>query len=165
MLARPGFALTSSFALIALSCARPEPQPPFEPPADIPPWTEPALTRPPPRTFDTGPQASPIAQYETIRIQPPVERDPVDELLRRRGRNRIRTLSLHQAPVDDTLRMFAGMGRFNVVIPGELGSRKVSLELRNVTLASAFRAVLVSAKLDARVVTDDIIEIRTASAP
>jgi hypothetical protein len=60
--------------------------------------------------------------------------------------------------------MFATMGRFNVVIPGELGSRKVSMELRDVSLAGAFRAVLASARLEARVVADNILEVRPAGA-
>jgi hypothetical protein len=60
--------------------------------------------------------------------------------------------------------MLAEMGRFNVVLPGEIGARKVSLELRDVSLAGAFRAVLSSARLEARVVTDDILEVRPEGA-
>lgn len=66
--------------------------------------------------------------------------------------------------MDDTLRMFASMGHFNVVIPGEIGSRRVSLELRSVSLAGAFHAVLASARLEAHLLADDIIEVRPATS-
>ena len=122
----------------------------------LPSWSEPTGTPPPSKVLIAGPR-------EVVRIEPPRHRDPVDVVLSR-GRRRVRNLSLHQAPVDDTLRMFATMGRFNVVIPGELGSRKVSIELRDVSLAGAFRAVLATARLEARVVADNILEVRPAGA-
>lgn len=120
----------------------------------LPSWTRPDGA-PAPATTLAGPPR------ETVSIRPPPKRDPVDVVLSR-SRRRIGNLSLHQAPVDETLKMFASMGRFNVVMAGEIGSRKVSLELQNVTLAGAFRAVLASARLEARVLNDDILEVRAA---
>ena len=78
------------------------------------------------------------------------------------GRNRIQNLSLRQAPLDDTLRMFARMGRFNVVMADSVRGRAVTLELHSVTVASAFKAVLASAKMEARVLADNIVEVRPA---
>jgi type II secretory pathway component HofQ len=66
--------------------------------------------------------------------------------------------------VDDTLRMLADMGRFNVVLVSEVGSRKVSIDLKDVSLEGAFRAVLASAQLEARLLADDIVEVRGAGA-
>jgi len=100
---------------------------------------------------------------ETVRIEAPAEPDPVGRLLRR-SKRRVRNLSLHQAPVDDTLRMLADMGRFNVVVVSEVGSVKVSVDLRDVSLEGAFRAVLASAHLEARLLADDIVEVRATGA-
>ncbi len=97
-----------------------------------------------------------------VRIDAPTRPDPVRRLLVRRG-GRIRNLSLHRAPVDDTLRMFADMGRFNVVIPAEVGARRVTLDLRDVSLAGAFQAVLASARLEATVIADDIVQVMAAA--
>ena len=120
--------------------------------APLPTWSQPQSQRPV-STALLGPPR------DTVSIQPPPQHDPVEAVLARSSR-RIGNLSLHQAPVDETLKMFASMGRFNVVMPGEVGGRKVSLKLRNVSLAGAFRAVLASARLEARVLADNILEVR-----
>ncbi len=122
---------------------------------ELPAWAHPSA--PPTAT------AMPPPPRETVRIEAPPEPDPVGRLLRRSQR-RVKNLSLHQAPVDDTLRMLADMGRFNVVIVSEVGSRKVSVDLKNVSLEGAFRAVLASAQLEARLLADDIVEVRGAGA-
>jgi hypothetical protein len=121
---------------------------------EAPAWTHPSAT--PTATSMTPPR-------ETVRIETPAEPDPVGRLLRRSQR-RVKNLSLHQAPLDDTLRMLADMGRFNVVIVSEVGSRKVSVDLKDVSLEGAFGAVLASAHLEARWLADDIVEVRGAGA-
>lgn len=153
-----------TLVLLASSCGEPpeprEPCPCKRPSASsnlpLPRWSQPDETRPASTALRGPPR-------ETVSIAQPPRRDPVDAVLAR-SRRRIGNLSLHQAPVDETLKMFASMGRFNVVMPGEVGGRKVSLELRNVSLAGAFRAVLASASLEARVVADDILEVRPAGS-
>lgn len=86
---------------------------------------------------------------DTIRIAPEAVRDPVAEAMGARGRRRIRAMSLREAPVTDTLRMFAEMGGFNVVFSDEVPGRTVTLSLRDVTVAGAFRTVLAAAHLGA----------------
>jgi len=104
----------------------------------------------------------PLSRWETVRIEPVSSVDPVDRMLTRRGgRARIQSITLRQAPVDDTLQMFASLGRFNVVVPEQVHGRKVTLQLRNVSVAGAFRAVLRAAGLEAHVVAEDIVEVRT----
>lgn len=144
---------------LGVACGGPsEPQEPTCPAIDdveTPAWTHPSAT--PTTTAMSAPPR------ETVRIEAPAEPDPVGRLLRR-SRRRVRNLSLHQAPVDDTLRMLADMGRFNVVLVSEVGSRKVSIDLKDVSLEGAFRAVLASAQLEARLLADDIVEVRGAGA-
>jgi hypothetical protein len=122
---------------------------------EAPAWSHPSAT-----STATSMTAPP---RETVRIETPAEPDPVGRLLRR-SQGRVKNLSLHQAPVDDTLRMLADMGRFNVVIVSEVGSRKVSVDLKDVSLEGAFRAVLASAQLEARWLADDIVEVRGAGS-
>lgn len=88
------------------------------------------------------------------------ERDPADELLRARtGGRRIGQLALRDAPVSETLRMFAELGRFNVVFASDAADRRVTLTLRDVSVASAFRSVLSVAELGADVVGGEVLEV------
>ncbi|HPY19561.1 MAG TPA: STN domain-containing protein [Polyangiaceae bacterium] len=147
-----------AFALLwSMACGGyPEPQQPVCPASVDPEWSawNPRRTNPS--------KAMHVPARDTVRIESAIEDDPVDVLLRR-ARRRLPNLSLHQAPVDETLRWFAEIGQFNVIISAEAGARKVSLSLKNVSLQAAFRAVLASARLEARLLADNIIEVRPKS--
>ena len=58
-------------------------------------------------------------------------------------------MSLREAPVAGTLRMFAELGGFNVVFSDDVPGRTVTLTLRDVTILVAFRTVLAAAHLGA----------------
>jgi hypothetical protein len=155
-------ASTNTSRAAAVPCAEPAV-------ALVPRWVEPAeesvgvAQGPASRTVITA--ADDAARFQTVRIQAPPERDPVDVLLgARRGARRIQALELRDAPVADTLRMFADMGGFNVVFADEVGDRRVTLRLRGVSLASAFRTVLSAAHLGANVVGGEIVEVRPSRA-
>lgn len=136
--------------------------------AVIPRWAEPVA----PTDSPTDAVASRTVlrdepdRWASVRITEPAEVDPVDRLLaQHRGRRRLTQLALRDAPVTDTLRMFAELGGFNVVFSDEVPNRRVSVQLRDVTLASAFRTVLASAHLGAVVEGDNIVQVglRTAT--
>jgi len=126
----------------------------------MPRWAEPAAACTPTRiaASTTLPEAR---VSETVHIVAPTPRDPVDVLVTaRRGRQRLRNFALHEAPVGETLRMFAEVGQFNVIVPAEYAGRRVSLTLRDVSLLAAFRAVLSAAQLQAAVVGGEVVEVR-----
>lgn len=130
----------------------------------LPRWAEPTTACGPTRVVasTTLPEAR---VSETVRIEAPTPRDPVDVLVTaRRGRQRLRSFALHEAPVGETLRMFAEVGRFNVIVPAEYAGRRVSLTLRDVSLLAAFRAVLSAAQLQAAVVGGEVVEVRPTTA-
>lgn len=101
--------------------------------------------------------AAPTAQ--TVRIVEAARVDPLDEVLGARGRRRLRDLSLRDAPVGDTLRLFATMGGFNVVCGDELAGRRVTVQLRDVSLRAAFRTVLAAAGAGATVVGGEVVHV------
>lgn len=122
----------------------------------VPAWAESSASLLSSRTL------APLEERQQTRvIQAPAERDPMAELLRARGgQRRISNLALRDAPVNDTLRMFAEIGRFNVVFADGSSDRRVSLTLRDVSVATAFRSVLSVAHLDAEVVGGEVVEVR-----
>lgn len=95
----------------------------------------------------------------TIRIAPEAVRDPLAEAMGARGRRRIHSMSLREAPVADTLRMFAELGGFNVVFSDELPGRTVTLTLRDVSILGAFRTVLAAAHLGADAPDGGIVSV------
>ncbi len=96
---------------------------------------------------------------QTVRIVEAPPADPLDEVLGARGRRRLRDLSLRDAPVGDTLRLFATMGGFNVVCGDELAGRRVTVQLRDVSLRAAFRTVLAAAGAGATVVGGEVVHV------
>lgn len=100
----------------------------------------------------------------TIRIPGEVVRDPIAEAMGARGRQRIRSMSLREAPVTDTLRMFAEMGGFNVVFSDDVPGRTVTLSLRDVTILGAFRTVLSAARLGADAPDGGIVSVHPRGA-
>lgn len=129
--------------------------------AVVPRWMQPAPEAPAPE----GVVASRTLFAEpwhrgTVRIQPEAERDPLAEAMGARGRRRIQAMNLREAPVADTLRMFAEMGGFNVVFSDDVPARTVTLSLRGVTLLGAFRTVLAAAHLGAESSDAAIVTVR-----
>ncbi len=156
-------------SVVTTACASSGALPPAStaaPVAVIPRWAEPAssLTAPAGGVASRA-VLSPVAARETVHIAAPAERDPVDALVAsRHGRRRLRSFTLRDAPVGETLRMFAELGDFNVVVTDEVGDRRVTLTLRDVSLLAAFRAVLSAAHLGAEVVGGEVVEVRPASS-
>jgi len=95
----------------------------------------------------------------TIRIPAEAVRDPLAEAMGARGRRRIRSMSLREAPVTDTLRMFAELGGFNVVFSDDVPGRTVTLSLRDVSILGAFRTVLSAAHLGADAPDGGIVSV------
>jgi hypothetical protein len=137
----------------------------------MPAWAEPAR-----ETRDASPRGVTVARDEeptpdvplarTVRLIPDAQRDPVDAVLTGRGgRRRLGALNLRRAPVDETLRMFATVGRFNLVFTDDVAGRQVTLDLRDVSVDQAFRAVLAAAHLDVDVVAGNVLAVRAAHAP
>jgi hypothetical protein len=146
--------------LSACAATAPPPEPAAAPIALLPRWVErpddPAFAR----VLATS---APIER--TVRIVPAAERDPVDRLVdTRSGRRRLRSIALREAPVGETLRMFAELGRFNMVLGDDVGDRRVTLTLHDVSLVSALRAVLAAAHLDASVIGAEIVQVQPSSA-
>lgn len=109
---------------------------------------------------DNGP---PGARWQTRTLGGPTESNPVDELLRgHHGERSVGEMHLRDAPVTDTLRMFAEMGGFNLVFSDNVGDRRVTLDLRDVPMAAAFRTVLSAAHLGAEASGADILEVGPA---
>lgn len=164
--ARHGLA---ALCLVATACASteaPRAAPSLPPPiAVIPRWAEPAAPR---TSGDDTLSARTVLTHpiqETVHIVPPPERDAVDVLLAsRRGHRRLRSLALRDAPVTEALRMFAELGGFNLVMADGVGDRRVTLSLRDVSLAAAFRAVLSAAHLEGEVLGGEVLEVRHARA-
>lgn len=100
---------------------------------------------------------APLSQ--TVRIVEAPRVDPLDAVLGARGRRRLRDLSLRDASVSDTLRLFATMGGFNVVCGDELAGRRVTVQLRDVSLRAAFRTVLAAAGAGATVVGGEVVHV------
>lgn len=100
---------------------------------------------------------APLSQTVRIVEAPPV--DPLDAVLGARGRRRLRDLSLRDASVGDTLRLIATMGGFNVVCGDELAGRRVTVQLRDVSLRAAFRSVLAAAGAGATVVGGEVVHV------
>lgn len=150
--------------LLCTACAAstPLPEPIASPIALMPRWAERidvAEPTPAARTM----AAAPLDRV--VRITPPAERDPVDRLVdARSGRRRLRSISLREAPVGETLRMFAELGRFNMVLGDDVGDRRVTLTLRDVSLVAALRAVLAAARLDATVVGAEVVQVHAPRA-
>jgi len=127
------------------------------PTALMPRWAEPAGEV---ATASASTRARPQAPpSQTVRIveAPPV--DPLDEMLGARGRRRLRDLSLRDASVGDALRLFATMGGFNVVCGDELAGRRVTVQLRDVSLRAAFRTVLAAAGAGVTVVGGEVVHV------
>ena len=127
-----------------------------------PAWAEPVSSDPrapaPSRTvFSPG-------QRDAVRIAAEPERDPVDVMLGHRGRRRVRTLSFHQAPAREALRAMASIGDFSIVIPDGVADRPITVELRDVSLATAMRAILAAANLEASGLGDGVVAIRAAGS-
>ena len=149
--------------LVLTSCAAtaPPPEPTTAPIALLPRWVE----RPDDPAAASRVVATSMPIERTVRIFPAVERDPVDRLVdARSGRRRLRSISLREAPVGETLRMFAELGRFNMVLGDDIGDRRITLTLRDVSLVSALRAVLSAAHLDATVVGAEIVQVHAPRA-
>ncbi len=88
---------------------------------------------------------------------------PVDRLLRtHHGEQVIEHMDLHGAPVMDALQSLARTGNFSLVFSEDVGDRMVDLDLREVTLAQAFRAVLLAAHLGAEVSEAGVVQITPA---
>lgn len=119
----------------------------------MPRWAEPAGEVAAARVLPAG------APSQTVRIVEAPLADPLDEVLGARGRRRLRDLSLRDAPVGDTLRLFATMGGFNVVCGDELAGRRVTVQLRDVSLRAAFRTVLAAAGAGATVVGGEVVHV------
>ena len=153
----PGLLLLTSCAATA-----PPPEPTAAPIALLPRWVE----RPDdPAAAPSRVVATSVPLERTVRIVPALERDPVDRLVdARSGRRRLRSISLREAPVGETLRMFAELGRFNMVLGDDVGDRRITLTLRDVSLVSALRAVLSAAHLDATVVGAEIVQVHAPRA-
>lgn len=100
----------------------------------------------------------------TIRIPAEAVRDPLAEAMGARGRRRIRSMSLREAPVTDTLRMFAELGGFNVVFSDDVPGRTVTLSLRDVSILGAFRTVLSAAHLGADAPDGGIVSVHPRGA-
>lgn len=158
--------LACAFALGACASAAPAVATSAAPIALMPRWAEPAATLAAPRPPLSGVTVlDGVAPRRTVVIAPEAERDPVDQLMRaRRGNRRLRDFALRDAPVGETLRMFAELGGFNVVVTDEVSARRVTLSLRDVSLATAFRAVLSIAHLGATVIGGEVVEVRPASS-
>lgn len=154
-------------ALLSTACASSGALPVTEsaPIALVPRWAEPAATLAAPRAAPESAVLAGIASRETVVIAAERERDPVDALITaRRGSQRLRSFTVRDAPVGETLRMFAELGRFNVVLTDEVSYRRVTLSLRDVSLMAAFRAVLSAAHLGAAVVGGEVVEVRAATS-
>jgi len=95
-----------------------------------------------------------------VRIAPEPERDPIDVMLGHRAQRRMRTLSFHQAPAREALRAMAELGDFSIVIPDGVADRPITVDLRNVTLGTALRAILAAASLEASGLGDRVIAVR-----
>lgn len=154
--------LLAALSLLSASCATtPPPATCIEPSsvAALPRWMAPpaeetALAPVGARTlFVEG------APRGTIRIPAESVRDPLAEAMGARGRRRIRSMSLREAPVADTLRMFAELGGFNVVFSDDVPGRTVTLTLRNVSILGAFRTVLAAAHLGADAPDGGIVSV------
>ncbi len=148
------------WALAACAASAPLPETAAPPIALLPRWVERADAPADARTL-----AAPTPLERTVRIAPPVQRDPVDRLVdARSGRRRLRAISLREAPVGETLRMFAELGRFNMVLGDDVGDRRVTLTLRDVSLVAALRAVLAAAHLDATVIGAEVVQVHAPRA-
>ncbi len=133
--------------------------------AALPRWIEPAAD--PATATEAAPTRTLFAdswQRGTVRIPPEVERDPLAEAMGARGRRRIHAMNLREAPVADTLRLFAEMGGFNVVFSDDVPARTVTLSLREVTVLGAFRTVLAAAHLGTDTVEGTIVSVRPRGA-
>lgn len=152
--------LSGLLVFTACAATAPPPEPSIAPIALLPRWVE----RPDdPAASHVVATSAPVER--TVRIVPAAERDPVDRLVdARSGRRRLRSISLREAPVGETLRMFAELGRFNMVLGDDVGDRRVTLTLRDVSLVSALRAVLSAAHLDATVVGAEIVQVHAPRA-
>lgn len=126
-------------------------------PIDVPSWAQTCPSTGESQTLHERP--APMTPRHTVQLSNPAQVDPLQQFLRLRGRKRIESLSLQRAPVDQTLRMLADMGRFNLVFVDDTADRRVTLELRDVSLADAFQAVLASAGLEGRVMGDNIVTV------
>lgn len=147
-------------AASACATARPAAEPAAPPIALLPRWVERADE---PSAAARALPSAPIDRV--VRIAPAAERDPVDRLVdARSGRRRLRAISLREAPVGETLRMFAELGRFNMVLGDDVGDRRVTLTLRDVSLVAALRAVLAAAHLDATVIGAEIVQVHAPRA-
>lgn len=131
--------------------------------AVMPRWAESASSLAASRAAPDSTVLAGLAARETVVIAAEAERDPVDALIAsRRGQQRLRSFTLRDAPVGETLRMFAELGRFNVVLTDEISDRRVTLSLRDVSLTAAFHAVLSVAHLGASIVGGEVVEVRSA---
>lgn len=133
--------------------------------ASLPRWIEP--TPDPSTATGSTPSRTLFAeswQRGTVRIPPEVQRDPLAEAMGARGRRRIHAMNLREAPVADTLRLFAEMGGFNVVFSDDVPARTVTLSLREVTVLGAFRTVLSAAHLGTDTVEGTIVSVRPRGA-
>lgn len=154
------FLLIASVLSSACATARPTASCAEPTVASLPRWIEPASAP----EESTAPAASRTLfagswQRDTVRIPAEVPRDPLAEAMGARGRRRITAMNLREAPVADTLRMFAEMGGFNVVFSDDMPARTVTLSLRGVTLLGAFRTVLATAHLGADAVDGGIVSV------
>jgi hypothetical protein len=155
----PMFAVMS---VLSLGCAATAPPPTCVDPsavAALPRWMAPS-----PEVATAAPVASRTIFVDggargTIRITPESTRDPLAEAMGARGRRRIRSMALREAPVTDTLRMFAELGAFNVVFSDETPGRTVTLTLRDVSILGAFRTVLAAAHLGADAPDGGIVSV------
>lgn len=161
---------TSMFAVmsvLSLGCAATQPPTTCVDPsavASVPRWMA-----PPPEVAAAAPVGSRTLFVEggargTLRIPAEAARDPLAEAMGARGRRRIRSMSLREAPVTDTLRMFADLGGFNVVFSDDAPGRTVTLTLRDVTVLGAFRTVLSAAHLGADAPDGGIVSVHPRGA-
>ncbi len=102
--------------------------------------------------------------WETVRIAPEAQRDPIDVMLGARGRRRVRTLAFHQAPAREVLRAMAAIGGFSIVIPDGVADRPITVDLRDVTLATALRSLLAAANLEAVGLGDGVLAVHATGA-
>ncbi|MBI5533152.1 MAG: hypothetical protein HY898_10575 [Deltaproteobacteria bacterium] len=108
--------------------------------------------------------SKPPRSFETRAIAPAPEGDPLARVMQGRGSRRVKNMSFHQAPVAEILRMLASTGGFNLVIADGVPDKRLTIDLRNVTLQHAFEAVLASAQLQAEPIGSEIVLVKVATA-